>query len=93
MKRTEIQERLAKAMNATERPAALFCIERFEAVEQDGGDRLGRLLARLIRDPEHAFIVATTNAFVFAFDDQVGRREDVPTRENLATRAMPQTSK
>ncbi len=78
MKRPEIQEHLANAMTAAEDPAAAFCIERFDAVEQDGGERLGRLLARFIRDPEHAFIVATTNAFVFAFDDQRAHAPPMP---------------
>lgn len=62
-------------MNATEDPATVFCVEKYDAVEADGGVRLGRLLARLIRDPDHAFIVATTNAFVFAYGDQLGRSD------------------
>ncbi len=76
MNRTEIQERLAKAMMTAENPAAVFCIEPLASVARDGGERLGRSMSRLTRDPDRAFVIATTNAFIFGFDDQLDRNED-----------------
>jgi ABC-type lipoprotein export system ATPase subunit len=75
MNRTEIRERLAKAMITAEDPGVVFCVEPIGAAERDGGDRLGRLLARLINDPDRGFVVATTNAFIFAFAGQRDRHE------------------
>jgi len=34
---------------------------------------LGRLLTRVMRDPDHALVVATGTAFVFAFVHQLAR--------------------
>ena len=52
-------------------PGVVFCIEPFASLESDGGEKMGRLLARLIRDPDHGFVVATTNAFIFAFAGEI----------------------
>jgi len=76
MNRIEIQERLAKAMTAAEDPAAVFCIEPLASVERDGGERLGRLMSRLIREPDRGFLVATTNAFIFGFNDRLDGNDD-----------------
>lgn len=73
-------------MNTTEDPATVFCIEKYDAVEEDGGVRLGRLLARLIRDPDHAVVIATANAFVFAFGEQLGRTAAAINGEIPATK-------
>jgi ABC-type lipoprotein export system ATPase subunit len=70
MLRDEIQEHCAKAIKVAENPAVVLCIEPFSSVERDGGERLGKLLARLMDDPDHALLVATGDAFVFAFGDQ-----------------------
>ena len=81
MNRIKIQERLTKAKTLAEDPTVLYCIEPFAKVAQDGGNGLGRLLARLGRDPDHGSVVATTNAFVFAFGGQVDRGEKRPNRK------------
>jgi ABC-type lipoprotein export system ATPase subunit len=75
MNRTAIRERLAKAMITAEDPGVVFCVEPLGAAERDGGERLGRLLDRLTNDPERGFVVATTNAFIFAFAGQRVRNE------------------
>ena len=90
MRRIQIQESLVKAMTASENPAALLYIEPFASVDQDGGERLGRLLARVIREPNRAFITATSNAFVFTFDDQIAHHGDGPNGGASRDIATPQ---
>jgi hypothetical protein len=72
MMRKEIRERLAAALAAAENPGTVFCVQPFKAVANDGGERLGRLLARVMSNPGRALLVATDNAFVFGFADQPG---------------------
>jgi len=89
MIRKDVQQRLVNAITTADDTGAVFCIEPFSSVERDGGDNLGRLLARLIRDPDHTFVVATTNAFVFAFGGELanGRNEDGASSETDAVPA------
>ena len=47
----------------------------FELLSRDGGEGLGRLLARLAPAPDRALIVAPENAFVFAFARHLERGE------------------
>lgn len=72
MDRTEIRDRLAKAMITVEDPGVVFRVEPIGAAERVGGERLGRLLARLINDPDRGFIIVNSTAFIFAF---VGQRD------------------
>jgi len=86
--REEVQQRLAMAMAIADDPAIVFCVQPFTSVERDGGEKLGRLLARVMGDPDHAMLVATGTAFVFAFSrDQLGKGESAGTRDDGATEA------
>ena len=88
MNRTEIRKRLAKAMITVEDPGVVFCVEPIGAAERDGGERLGRLLARLINDPDRGFIVVNSNAFIFAFAGQRDRDESPGNGEAAATATL-----
>lgn len=76
--RKKVQQRLALALSMAENPATVFCVHPFSSVEGDGGEKLGRLLARVMNDPDRSLLVATDSAFVFAFGDQVGALQAVP---------------
>ena len=76
MIREEVQQRLAMALAAVNDPATVFCVQPFTSAERDGGKNLGRLLTRVMRDPDHALVVATGTAFVFAFVNQLARGEN-----------------
>jgi ABC-type lipoprotein export system ATPase subunit len=82
--RQEVQQRLAMAMSMADDPATVLCVEPFTSVERDGGEHLGKLLTRVMGDPDHALLVATGTAFVFAFRGQVGRSESKGMRDNGA---------
>jgi ABC-type lipoprotein export system ATPase subunit len=73
MIREELQQRLAVALAAVNDPATVICVQPFTSVERDSGKNLGRLLTRVMRDPDHALVVATGTAFVFAFVNQLAR--------------------
>lgn len=76
------------AMAIADDPAIVFCIQPFTSVERDGGEKLGKLLARVTGDPDHALLVATGTAFVFAFSkDQPGQGESAGMRDDGATEA------
>jgi len=85
MVREEVQQRLAVALAAVNDPASVFCVQPFTSVERDGGKNLGRLLTRVMRDPDHALVVATETAFVFAFVIELERGESNGTRNDRAT--------
>jgi ABC-type lipoprotein export system ATPase subunit len=76
MVREEVQQRLAMALAAVNKPATVFCVQPFTSAERDGGKNLGRLLTRVMRDPDHAMVVATSTAFVFAFVIELARGEN-----------------
>ena len=76
MVREEVQQRLALALATVNNPATVFCVQSFTSVALDGGENLGRLLAREMRDPDRALVVATGTAFVFAFVMELARSED-----------------
>jgi hypothetical protein len=78
--REEIERRLAAAHVVAGDPSTVFCVQPFELLERDGGERLGRLLARVMADPDQALIVATKSAFVFAFGNQLEPVENVAIR-------------
>ena len=73
--REEVQQRLATAMAVVNNPTTVFCIQPFPAVECDGAENLRRLLIHVKSDPDHALVISTGTALVFAFADQVGRGE------------------
>lgn len=73
MIREEVRQRLALAPAAANDAATVFCVQPFTSVERDGGKNLGRLLTRVMRDPEHALVLATGTAFVFAFVHELAR--------------------
>ncbi len=87
--RKEVQQRLARGLELADDPATVFCVHPFTSVERDGGEQLGKLLARVIGDPDHSLVVATEKAFVFAFQDQLGRSESDETRDNGSTEGRP----
>lgn len=72
MIREQILNRLAMAETVAESPATVLCIEPFASVERDGGEHLGKLLAHVMREPNQSQIVATEDAFIFSFGDQLG---------------------
>ena len=76
MIREELQQRLAMTLAAVNDPATVLCVQPFTSAERDAGMNLGRLLTRVMRDPDHALIVATGTAFVFAFVNQLARGEN-----------------
>ncbi len=81
--REEIQRRLEINQAIADDPATVFCVQPFTTVERDGGAQLGKLLARVMASPDHALLVATRTAFVFAFTDQLGREENsIPTSKS-----------
>jgi len=76
------------AMAIADDPAIVFCVQPFTSVERDGGEKLGKLLARVMGDPDHALLVATGTAFVFAFSrDHLAQGEGAGTPDNGATEA------
>jgi ABC-type lipoprotein export system ATPase subunit len=76
MVREEVRQRLAKALAIVNNPATVFCVQPFTSVARNGRENLGRLLARVMRDPDHALVVATGTAFVFAFAIDLARGEN-----------------
>ena len=74
--REEIQQRLALALAAANDAATVFCVQPFASVERDGGKNLGRLLTRVMRDPDHALVLATGTAFVFAFVHELAQGQN-----------------
>jgi len=76
MVREEAQQRLAMALATVNNPATVFCVQPFTSVARDGGENLGRLLASVMRDPDHALVVATGTAFVFAFVNELAPGEN-----------------
>ncbi len=77
MMREEVQQRLAAALATVNNPTTVFCVQPFTSVARDGGENLGRLLARVMRDPDHALVVATGTAFVFAFVNEFAREDNL----------------
>ncbi len=73
--RIQICRCLSNAISLAQDPATLFCIEPFNSVDEDGGGRLGRLLARAMRNPDRTALVVAEHAFVFAFADHLGRND------------------
>ncbi len=78
--RKEIQQRLAMASAIAKNPATVFCVQPFASVEDDGGEHLGKLLARMMSNPDRAVLVATDNSFVFAFGDQLEGDQKAPAQ-------------
>ena len=89
MMREEVQQRLATALATVNNPATVFCVQPFASVERDGGKNLGRLLSRVMRDPDHALVVATETAFVFASVIELAPGESNGTRDDRTTEGPP----
>lgn len=79
--REEIQRRLEMTRAMADDSATVFCVQPFALVEQDSGEKLGRLLARVMADPDHSLLVVTGTAFVFAFRDHTGQGENNGTED------------
>jgi ABC-type lipoprotein export system ATPase subunit len=73
--RNKIQERLALSQSIASNPNTVFCVEPFNSLSNDNSERLGKLLMRVMNNPDHAMLVATQEAFVFAFADRVAGGE------------------
>jgi predicted ABC-type transport system involved in lysophospholipase L1 biosynthesis ATPase subunit len=86
--REEVQQRLAMAVAIADDPATVFCVQSFTSVERDGSEKLGKLLARVMDDPDHGLLLATGTAFVFAFRDWLGRSGSNGMRGKGATEAL-----
>jgi ABC-type lipoprotein export system ATPase subunit len=69
--RNEIQDRLVLAQSVAADPATIFCVEPFNSLDGEGSERMGKLLTRVIRNPDRALVVATRDSLVFAFADQI----------------------
>ena len=65
--RAAVQDRLGLAQTVALDPSAVFCIEPFSSLTNGNAQRLGNLLARVMANPDRALVVATGEAFVFAF--------------------------
>jgi hypothetical protein len=63
----DVQQRIAMGLAIAEDPATVYCVHPFASVQNDGGEHLGKLLARVMTEPDHSLLVATGNAFIFAF--------------------------
>ena len=87
--RRKVQQRLSMALAMANDPATVFCVQPFASVERDGGEHLGRLLARVMGDPDRALCVATDTAFVFAFGDheRENRQNGAEDREAAEARS------
>ena len=53
-----------------EDPSTVFCVQPFDSIQKDGAVQLGKLLTRVMNDPNNALLVATDKAFVFAFGNK-----------------------
>ncbi len=85
--RDELQQRLAQAIVMTEEAGTMYCVQSFDTVLREGTERLGDLLARVMTDPKHSFVLTTEDAFVFAFENRMsrGKRHSVEDNQPLAT--------
>lgn len=75
--REAIQRSLETSRDISEGPATVFCVQPFTSVERDNGERLGRLLARVMAD--HSLLVATAPAFVSAFNEHSNLEQGTPS--------------
>jgi ABC-type lipoprotein export system ATPase subunit len=73
--RKQIKERLALSESIVTNPNTVFCVETFKSLENENGERLGKLLARVMNNPDGSMLVATRDAFVFAFADKISGDE------------------
>ena len=48
-------------------PHTVFCVEPLSSVQDENGNRLARLLARVVANPHRSLLVVTENEFVFGF--------------------------
>ena len=90
MVRKNVKQRLHRALEIAQDPATVYCVHPFSAVENDGGEHLGRLLARMMNDPDRAVFVATDKAFVFAFGNHVASEGDLRKQEETLTPSLPE---
>lgn len=77
----DVQQRIAMGLAIAGDPATVYCIQPFASVNADGGEHLGRLLARVMSEPDHSLLVATGDAFIFAFGRHT-RPDQHPQRDN-----------
>jgi ABC-type lipoprotein export system ATPase subunit len=75
MTRKEVYQTLARALAGTRNPRTVFCIQPFATVKRDHGRQLGTMLARLMTDTNNAFLISTSDAFIFAFGNKLGANE------------------
>jgi ABC-type lipoprotein export system ATPase subunit len=87
--REEVQQCLAAALAAVNNPATVFCIQPFTAVEHEGTENLRRLLFNVKRDPDHALVISTGTALVFAFADKLGRGESNGPQDDSVMEGSP----
>jgi len=79
--RNQIQERLALSQNIAANPNTVFCVEPFSSLSNENSERLGKLLMRVMNNPDRSMLVATQEAFVFAFADRVNGNENEGSSE------------
>ncbi len=77
--RNTVQDRLGLAREVALGSTTVFCVQPYDSLSGGNEERLGSLMARVMADPDHALIVATDEAFVFAF---AGTREPAPQQVN-----------
>lgn len=77
----DVQQRIAIGLAIAGDPATVYCIQSFASVNADGGEQLGKLLAKVMSEPDHSLLVATANAFIFAFGSHT-RPDQHPQPDN-----------
>jgi ABC-type lipoprotein export system ATPase subunit len=85
----DVQQRLALALAIAEEPTTVFCVHPFAAVLDDGGEHLGKLLARVMTEPDRSLLVATDKAFIFAFGKHTRPDQSLQSENETSTPNLP----
>ena len=67
--RKVVLDRLGVAREVALGPQTLFCAQPYDSLTHGNNERLGNLMARIMANPDCSLIVATREAFVFAFTE------------------------
>lgn len=85
----DVQQRLALALAIAEDPTTVYCVHPFASVQDDGGEHLGKLLARVMSEPDRSFLVATDKAFIFAFGNHTRPDEHLQPESETSAPSLP----
>jgi ABC-type lipoprotein export system ATPase subunit len=85
----DVQQRLALALAIAEDPTTVYCVHPFASVQDDGGEHLGKLLARVMTEPDRSLLVATDKAFIFAFGNHTRPDQSLQPENETSTPNLP----